>query len=136
MRMMNATHRLLIKVSGGHYGWFLAGMPMLYLTTTGRKSGTKRSTMLSSPMKVHGSYIVVASRGGDERHPAWYLNLRDHPEVDVVIQGGAVEPRIARIATADERDRLWPQITAKFPNYAEYQEKTSREIPLVFLEPV
>ena len=100
LRVMNGAHRFVIAITGGRFGWFMYGMPMLELTTTGRKSGEKRSTMLSSPMRVHGSYLVVASRGGDDTHPAWFLNLRDDPHVEVVIQGGAKEPRIARIATA------------------------------------
>lgn len=136
LRVMNGAHRFVIAITGGRFGWFMYGMPMLELTTTGRKSGEKRSTMLSSPMRVHGSYLVVASRGGDDTHPAWFLNLRDDPHVEVVIQGGAREKRIARIATPEERERLWPQITAKFANYGGYQEKTAREIPIVFLEPV
>jgi deazaflavin-dependent oxidoreductase (nitroreductase family) len=136
LRTMNGAHRFVIAITGGRFGWFMAGMPMLELTTTGRKSGEKRSTMLSSPLRIHGSYVVVASRGGDDVHPAWFLNLRDDPHVEVVIQGGPREPRIARIASAEERERLWPQITSKYPNYGGYQEKTAREIPIVFLEPV
>ena len=133
---MNLIHRALLKLSGGRIGWNLSGMAMLDLTTTGRKSGESRSTMLSSPMQPHGSYVIVASRGGDDKHPAWYLNLVANPEVDVVFAGGAKERRIARVATPAERAKLWPVITAEHRNYAGYQRKTDREIPLVFLDPV
>ena len=133
---MNGAHRALLKLSGGRLGWFANGMPMLELTTTGRKSGEKRSTMLSSPMRLHGSYIVVASRGGDPTHPAWFHNLVADPHVSVVLQGAPAEPYVARVATEHERAELWPKITAKHPNYAGYQKRTDREIPLVFLDPV
>ena len=136
MRAMNTMHRGILKLSGGRLGWRAMGMPMLELTTTGRKSGQKRSTMLSSPLQRDGSWIVVASRGGDDMHPAWYLNLVSDPNVEVVIGGAPSEKRIARVATPAERAELWPTITKQFANYAGYQEKTDREIPLVFLDPV
>jgi deazaflavin-dependent oxidoreductase (nitroreductase family) len=77
----------------------------------------------------------VASRGGDDRHPAWFLNLRDNPDVEVVVGGQAAKRMRARVATPDERAELWPQITNSHRNYAGYQKKTTREIPLVLLEP-
>lgn len=133
--LMNSVHRAIIRLSRGKLGWSAAGMPALELTTIGRKSGEKRSTMLTVPIREGMGYVVVASRGGDDAHPAWFLNLRDNPEVEVVLDG---KPRVrmtARIADAETRARLWPQITAKYRNYAGYQEKTSREIPVVILEP-
>jgi deazaflavin-dependent oxidoreductase (nitroreductase family) len=77
---------------------------------------------------------VVASRGGDDTHPAWFLNLRDNPQVEVTYQGGASRRMHARVATPEERSRLWPLVTADHKNYAEYQTRTTREIPLVLLE--
>lgn len=136
MNSMNRIHRALIAISGGKLGWRMSGMPMLELTTTGRTSGELRSTMLSSPLQPHGSYVVVASRGGDDRHPAWYLNLVANPQVEVVFQGGPKQKRLARVATEAERARLWPIITDDHKNYAGYQEKTDRQIPLVFLDPI
>lgn len=136
MNTMNRVHRALIWITRGRVGWHLSGMPMLELTTIGRKSGEPRSTMLSSPMQPDTSYIVVASRGGDDKHPAWYLNLVANPAVEVVYQGGEKQHRVARVATAAERAELWPKITADHKNYGEYQVKTDREIPLIFLDPV
>ncbi|MGW3961822.1 nitroreductase/quinone reductase family protein [Amycolatopsis sp. NPDC005003] len=134
LKTMNAVHRGLIKLTGGRVGWQVA-MPVLELTTIGRKSGQPRSVLLTSPHQDGDTWVVVASRGGDDTHPAWFLNLRDHPDVEVSLKGGPKQPMRARIADADERARLWPKITADFKNYAQYQTKTEREIPLVFLEP-
>lgn len=133
LKTMNAVHRGLLAVSFGRLGWEAFDMPVLELTTTGRKSGARRSVMLTSPVRDGDDLVIVASRGGDDHHPAWFLNLRDDPNVTVRFKGEAEQPMVAHVATPDERARLWPQITAKYKNYAGYQEKTRREIPLVLL---
>jgi deazaflavin-dependent oxidoreductase (nitroreductase family) len=135
-KVMNAIHRILLKVSGGRAGWTAMDMPVLELTTTGRKSGQPRSVMLTSPWQEGSALVVVASRGGDDRSPAWFLNLRDHPDVEVRLQGKPRQRMHARVASPAERDRLWPLVTADHKNYAGYQTKTTREIPLVLLEPL
>jgi deazaflavin-dependent oxidoreductase (nitroreductase family) len=124
-----------LKASFGHLGWDALSMPVLELTTTGRKTGEPRAVMLTSPLQDGDAIVVVASRGGDDHHPAWFLNLQAHPEVQVRLKGGPPQPMHARVASPDERARLWPQITAEHKNYAGYQSKTDREIPLVLLEP-
>jgi deazaflavin-dependent oxidoreductase (nitroreductase family) len=129
------VHRGLQKVSGGRIGWKALGMPVLELTTTGRKSGQPRSVLLTSPVRDGSTLVIVASKGGDDRHPEWFLNLREHPEVDVVLEGGPPQRMRARVAGPDERARLWPRVVADHRNYAGYQQKTKREIPLVLLEP-
>jgi deazaflavin-dependent oxidoreductase (nitroreductase family) len=136
LKTMNAVHRGLLKVSGGRVGWQAGSMPVLELTTTGRKSGQPRSVMLTSPVQEGRTIVVVASRGGDDAHPSWYLNLRDNPDVEVALKGGPRQRMRARIAGPEERARLWPLVTADHKNYAGYQRKTSREIPLVLLEPL
>lgn len=136
LKAMNRVHRLVLGVSRGRVGWDAGGMPVLELTTVGRKSGQPRSVLLTSPLQVNGSMVIVASRGGDDRHPAWFLNLRDQPRVSVARSGGPPVPMNARIATAEERATMWPQIAGRYRNYAGYQKKTEREIPLVLLEPV
>ena len=136
MRAMNTIHRFVMAVTGGRLGWNLGGMPVLELTTIGRKSGQPRSTMLTAPLVLGDAYVVVASRGGDDVHPAWFLNLRDNPNVEAVIEGRAKEPRLARIPDDAERALLWERIISKHRNYAQYQTKTRRQIPLVVLEPV
>ena len=135
LKGMNAVHRGLLKVSGGRVGWSGMGMPVLELTTIGRKSGQPRSVMLTSPISDGDSMIIVASRGGDDTHPAWFLNLRDNPDVEVATQGKPSRKMTARVATTEERARLWPQVTKDHTNYADYQRKTAREIPLVYLTP-
>ena len=136
LKTQNAVHRLIQRLSGGRLGWEALGMPVLELTTIGRKSGQRRSVMLTSPLSENGNMVIVASRGGDDAHPAWLLNLSDNPKVEVAVKGRAKEPMTARIATPEERARLWPQIAGSHSNYASYQTKTDREIPLVVLEPV
>ena len=131
---MNTVHRAILRLSLGRLGWHVASMPVIELTTTGRKSGRPRTVMLTSPLQHHDAYVIVASRGGDDHHPAWFLNLRDEPEVEVKIGGGQRRRMRARIASAEERASLWPKITATFRNYGNYQARTEREIPLVFLE--
>ncbi len=132
---MNAVHRLVLTVTGNRLGAVLAGMPSLELTTTGRKSGKPRSVMLTSPLREGSAYVVVASRGGDDIPPAWFLNLSQNPSVEVRVIGQATQRMRARVASPEERARMWPVITAKYRNYAGYQKRTTREIPLVLLEP-
>ena len=135
LKTANALHRGLVRISGGRIGWKALGMPVLELTTTGRKSGEPRTVMLTSPLQDGGAFVVVGSKGGDDDHPAWFLNLRANPAVEVSVGGAPRRPMHARIATAEERARLWPKVTADHQNYAGYQTKTAREIPLVLLEP-
>jgi deazaflavin-dependent oxidoreductase (nitroreductase family) len=134
LKAMNAIHRGLLTISGGRVGWRAGGMPVVELTTTGRKSGQPRTVMLTSPVQEGDAIVIVASRGGDDHHPAWFLNLRDHPDVEVAFAGKPKQPMRARVATPEERARLWPRVTAGYKGYANYQTKTDREIPLVMLE--
>lgn len=136
LKVMNGVHRAVLKLTGNRVGATFGGMPSLELTTTGRKSGKPRSVMLTSPLQEGDTYVVVASRGGDDIHPAWFLNLRDNPDVEVRIVGKDSRRMHARVATAEERERMWPLIATKYRNYAGYQKRTDREIPLVLLEPV
>ena len=135
LKVLNATHRWLLHFTGGRVGWRAGQMPALELTTTGRKSGQPRTVMLTSPVQEGDTWVIVASRGGNAHHPAWFLNLRDHPDVKVSREGKPNQQMRARIATPQERARLWPQVTATYKGYATYQQNTNREIPLVLLEP-
>jgi deazaflavin-dependent oxidoreductase (nitroreductase family) len=134
LKAMNAIHRGLLTISGGRLGWRAGGMPVVELTTTGRKSGQPRTVMLTSPVQEGDAIVIVASRGGDDQHPAWFLNLRDHPDVEVAFAGKPKQAMRARVATPDERAALWPRVTSTYKGYANYQTKTDREIPLVMLE--
>jgi deazaflavin-dependent oxidoreductase (nitroreductase family) len=135
LKTMNAAHRAMLAVSFGRFGWTAGKMPVLELTTTGRKSGRKHKVMLTSPIQEGSTLVLVASRGGDDQSPAWFLNLVANPEVGVSLQGEPVCPMRARVADPDERERLWPRVVALYPNYAEYQTRTDRQIPLVMVNP-
>ncbi len=108
------------------------GATVLILTTTGRRSGEPRSTPL-----IYGKrgedHIVVASKGGADEHPAWYLNLAEEPEVIVQVRDDRFKAR-ARPATPDEKPELWRMMSDRWPPYDEYQRKTARDIPVVVLE--
>jgi len=134
--LLNDVHRRILRLTRGRVGWYAVGMPMLALTMVGRKSGEKRTTMLSSPLQRGETIVVVASRGGSDLHPDWYLNLVAEPRVEVDFRGRGVRRMRAHVADAAERAELWPLVTRDHANYAAYQRRTEREIPLVLLEPV
>lgn len=133
---MNTVHRALRTLTFGVIGNDVMGMPVVELVTTGRKSGQERAVMLTSPLQEGDTIVVVASRGGDDHHPAWYHNLRAKPEVEVAYKGGPRRPMLASVATAEERARMWPQVVTAYRGYGGYQKRTEREIPLVLLKPV
>jgi deazaflavin-dependent oxidoreductase (nitroreductase family) len=109
-------------------------LPTLLLTTTGRRSGKTR-TMPLIYGESGGSYVIVASKGGAPKHPAWYLNLDAGPEVGVQVGTKRFTAK-ARTASGEERQRLWQQMAEIYPPYRDYQKKTDREIPVVVLDPV
>jgi len=121
------------EASGGAEHNTLRGVPIVVLTTRGRRTGKLRKAAL---MRVEhdGTYVVVASMGGAPTHPVWYLNLLDDP--DVTLQDGdRVMDARARTASPEERAEWWPRATAVWPDYDEYQARTEREIPIVIVEP-
>jgi len=133
LRFITRLHRRLYKLTGGFIGGDAGGLTTLLLTTTGRKSGEARTVPL--PYFEHaGRYLLVASNAGNEKHPAWYLNLVANPDVTLQIRTRTLR---ARAATADAKERaeLWPLVTAQGPMYADYQRVVAREIPLVILTP-
>ena len=135
IRFVTRLHEAIFRASGGRVLGRAGGMPVVMLTTTGRKSGRKHTSMLTSPVKHHDGIVLVASYGGSDRHPAWFLNLQANPVVDVVTSEHR-GPMRARVASPDEKAELWPRVTATYGDYAVYQTRTQRDIPLVVLEPV
>ena len=133
-RAVNLLHRSVLRLSGGRVGDRGFGMPVVMLETVGRKTGKQRTTVLTSPVQEDGRVVIVASYGGDDRHPSWYLNLRDNPDVSLTMAGETRRMR-ARTASPDERAELWPKVVAAYKGYGQYQTRTDREIPLVILEP-
>jgi len=116
----------------GSEGHDWRGTVTLLLTTVGRKSGQRRTTPLIY-QKYGDDYLIVASKGGDDNPPLWYLNLQANPEVEVQVLGDKFKAR-ARTATPEEKPDMWRVMTATWPAYDDYQKKTSREIPVVVLE--
>ena len=135
IHFVTRLHEAIFRASGGRVLGRAAGMPVVMLTTTGRKSGQPHTCMLTAPVRLGDALVLVASYGGSDKHPAWFLNLRANPTVDVVTSGRS-GPMRARVATREEKDELWPRVTATYSDYAAYQERTARDIPLVILEPV
>jgi deazaflavin-dependent oxidoreductase (nitroreductase family) len=127
-------HRAAFDVSKGRIAGKVAGLPVLKLTTIGRKSGQPRTTMLAAALQDDRRIILVASNRGANNHPAWYLNLRDRPQVTVTMKRGRW-PMVARTATSEEKATLWPQIVSAGPGYGDYQMTTDRDLPVVILEP-
>lgn len=127
-------HRALLALTGGRFPRTVQGMQPIELHTTGRKSGLRRSTMLTAPVYENGRVVVVASKGGHSDHPDWYKNLTANPEVEVTINGATARMR-ARTASPEEKAELWPRITAVYKGYAGYQRNTDRDIPVVICEP-
>ena len=134
IKAVTTLHKAVFRASNGKLLARGSGMPVLMLTTTGRKTGRPRETMLTTPLRDGDTIMLVASKGGDDRNPAWFLNLRDNPKVTVLMDGHST-PMTARIAHATEKAELWPRIIADHGNYGAYQAKTDRDIPVVVLEP-
>ncbi|WNF00547.1 nitroreductase family deazaflavin-dependent oxidoreductase [Streptomyces luomodiensis] len=123
----------LIESSGGTEGTTLRGRPVVVLTTRGAKSGKLRKTPLMR-VEHHGTYAVVASLGGSPKHPVWYYNVRADPRVELR-DGPVRQDMTAREVTGEERDLWWERAVEAYPDYAEYQTKTDRRIPVFVLEP-
>jgi deazaflavin-dependent oxidoreductase (nitroreductase family) len=127
-------HALVYRASGGRIGHRLPGLPpMLLLEHLGARSGRRRTTPLVY-VPDGDDVVLIASKGGHPRHPAWFHNLRANPDATVQI-GAERRPVHARVATAQERRRLWPKVVEAYRGYEGYQSRTDREIPLVIVEP-
>lgn len=133
MEMFWKIHPWLYEKTGGRIGGKVFGMPVLVLITRGRKSGQVRKNTLM--YITHGDApVVIASNAGEPKHPAWYLNLKANPRVQMQ-RGSRVVNALAREAEGEERERLWKEVVETESGYAEYERRTSRRIPLVVLEP-
>lgn len=131
---LSGFHRWVIRVSRGRLGWRIGRLITVELHTTGRHTGLPRTAILSAPIVEPGRVVLVASKGGSDRHPAWYLNLVADPDVVIDLRDGSRAMR-ARTATAEEKAELWPRITGAYPGYAHYQQRTRRDIPVVICVP-
>ena len=132
-RFVYRLHLALYRLTGGAIGARTAQGPILLLTYTGRRTGKRRIPPLLF-MPDEDRFVVVAANGGRPEHPAWYLNVRDRPEVEVQSRRQKVMAR-AHVASAEERAQLWPRLTQQYAGWAHYQTLTDREIPVVVLAP-
>jgi deazaflavin-dependent oxidoreductase (nitroreductase family) len=134
LRQATKAHVLVYRATRGLVGHrFRGGPPMLLLDHVGAKSAVKRTTPLVY-IRDGDNVVVVGSKGGHPRHPAWFHNLRANP--DTIVQIGSKRQAVrARVADPQERARLWPKVVEVYPGYDTYQQRTAREIPLVILEP-
>jgi deazaflavin-dependent oxidoreductase (nitroreductase family) len=130
-KQLSALHTLLYRATQGVLGRRLVKNDMLLLTTVGRRTN-KPHTVPLLYLRDGGNLAVVASWGGRDNHPEWYLNLSAEPQVRVQVRSRRME-MAARTASPEERDRLWPQVLAAYDGYANYQSRTDREIPIVIL---
>jgi len=133
IRALSKAHLAAYRVSRGRVLGSVAGMPVLLLTTTGRRSGEARTTPLTF-FRDGADLVVIASNGGADRPPDWSLNLQETPRAVVEI---GTDPLVvtARAASEQERERLWAEVTAIYAGYDRYQERTARRIPVVLLTP-
>ena len=128
------VHIMLYRSSNGVIGGRIANSPVLLLTTTGRRSGKQRTVPLLYLMDGP-NVVLVASNGGTVRHPIWWLNLQTTSEAWIQIKG--IRRRVnSEQASAAEKQRLWPRLTAMYPGYKRYQESTDRDIPVVILRSI
>lgn len=133
-RAFMAVNMALYRLTGGIFGGRIRGLQVLLLTTTGRKTGKARTTPLGFFMHA-GMYVVTASNAGMDNHPAWFLNLKNNPQV--ALQVGA--RRLAATAEPADpalREQLWAELVKRAPGYKAYQKHTTRVIPMVLLWPV
>ncbi len=134
IKLAGRLHKGLYRLSRGRVLGHVANMPVLLLTTTGRRTGRRTTTPLTYLELADGDLVVVGSNGGEDAPPSWSLNLLATPEATITV-GTRAEPVTARAATAAEHERLWPVITEINPGYARYARRTSRPIRLLVLHP-
>lgn len=127
-------HRALLKVTGGRFPKRILGMTPVELHTIGRRSGQRRSTMLTAPICEPDRVVLIASKGGHTDHPDWYRNLSANPAIELTI-GETTKAYQARTATVAEKAELWPTIVAAYKGYEGYQRNTDRDIPVVICTP-
>jgi deazaflavin-dependent oxidoreductase (nitroreductase family) len=132
-RLAVGTHVALYRRTGGGFGGRMAGLPVLLLTTTGRKSGKRRTTALGY-LEDGPTYVITASNAGLDRPPAWFLNLQSTPRARIQVGRRTLNVE-AETASPEEKRRLWAELIARAPGYARYQQRTARDIPMVILRP-
>ena len=132
-KLITRIHVFLYQLTGGKIGSDMRGFKVLLLTTTGRKSGKKRTTPLAY-FEYDGGYTVTASNGGLPNNPAWFYNLRSNPQAAIQVKDAKMAA-VAKQAEGDLRSQLWNQLVEQSPVFADYEKSTTREIPMLILHP-
>lgn len=133
-RTVTGVHSALYRATGGKFGGRMFRSPVLLLTTTGRKTGKERTTPLLY-LEDGRNFVIVASNGGSQKHPVWWLNLKANPEARVRVGDRTLRIRTEE-AEGEEKRRLWARLVEMYRPYEDYQRKTEREIPVGILRPV
>jgi deazaflavin-dependent oxidoreductase (nitroreductase family) len=134
-KAMNLSHRAMLWASGGRAVTTYSGMPVVELGVVGRRSGLRRTTLLTAPIFDDQRVVLVGSKGGDDRDPEWFRNLVANPDVDITdVRTGETRHLRARVASPEEKADLWPTVVAAHKGYAGYQKRTGRDIPVVICE--
>lgn len=133
-RLFTGIHAWIYRFTGGAILGHMMGTSVLILTTMGRKTGKQRTNPVLY-LADGDRLVIVASNRGRPRHPTWWLNLQANPHTQVRVQGKTLDV-IAEQASPEERSALWPRLTATSPSYADFQQRTTRELPVIILRPV
>lgn len=133
IRLMSRMHVWVYRLTGGRLGGRVGRAPVLLLSTTGRRTGKVRTTPVLY-LSDGDRLVLVASNAGDAKNPAWWTNLRSTPAATVEI-GRQERPVTARLATGEEKTRLWPRLVGQYATYDAYKKRTTRDLPVVILEP-
>lgn len=134
LTLLGEGHVRAYRETDGETGYLWNGAPILLMTSTGRKSGEPRTIPIIFT-QYGESWVIMASKGGAPKHPAWYLNVQEDPDVEVQVKADMWTAR-ARTAGGDEREAIWAEALKVWPSYAIYQQRTERQIPVVVLDPV
>jgi deazaflavin-dependent oxidoreductase (nitroreductase family) len=130
--LLGEKHVQVYRETNGERGYLWNGVPILLLTTKGRKSGEPRTIPIIYTA-YRDSFVIIASKGGSPVHPKWYLNILDHPNVSVQIKAETFKA-VARTAASPEREAIWAEAVKSWPNFDLYQSRTTRQIPVVVIE--
>ena len=134
LKVMIPTTVFLYRLTGGVIGGRVQTLPVLLLTTTGRTSGKPRTVPVAY-LRDGSTYVIIASYAGLPRHPAWFLNLERHPEATIQVKKQQMQVK-AETANQEKKRELWARLMEVAPGYADYQKRTSRDIPIVILHPI